>query len=296
MDDGTRVPDSGPWDHLVGELHALRRAAGDPSYAEIARRITEQRTEQGLPEHASRIARSSVHDAFRLGRTRVNLPLVREIAAALGADPGAVEGWINPSLRPDPTPEPVAAPSQRQVALLMVGCLGLNLIGRVVVDTLHLPVYFDMVGTAVVAIVVGPWRGALVGGATNLIGVVGALVSLPFALVNIVGALVWGYGIRRLGLGRTLPRFFALNLLVALSCSLIAVPILMIQGGSVDQGQDLITQTFAELTDEMWVAVGLSNLVTSTADKVITGFVALVIISALPLTLRSRVDLVLTDD
>lgn len=286
---------AGAWDHLIVELQALRRSAGDPSFAEIARRISEHRTAQGVPEHAARIARSSVHDAFRLGRTRINLPLVREIVTALGADPSVVSEWVAPAPQPEPEPEPVPAPPGWQVVALMAACVALNIFGRLFVDLLHLPIYLDMVGTAIAAIALGPWRGALVGGTTNLVGVlISGLVSIPFALVNIVGALVWGYGVRRFGFGRTLPRFFVLNLIVAVCCTLVAVPILMALGGSVHQGQDLITDSFQEFSNTLLVAVGLANTLTSLADKVLTGFVALVVISALPLSMRAGLDLVLT--
>ncbi|HYF74648.1 MAG TPA: hypothetical protein VD864_17600, partial [Nocardioides sp.] len=140
----------------------------------------------------------------------------------------------------------------------------------------------------------GPWRGAAVGAATNVAGVVtSGLISLPFGLVNVAGALVWGYGVRRLGLGRTLARFFSLNVLVAAACTLVAVPILVANGGSVDQGQDMITETFRRFGEALEVAVLLSNSVTSLADKLISGFVALVVISALPASLRLGLQLAL---
>src|SRR5690606_987196 len=98
--------------------------------------------------------------------------------------------------------------SVRSVLLLMAGCVAINFVGREFVDLLHLPLYLDMVGTAIAAMALGPWRGAAVGATTNLVGVIGSgWVSLPFMLVNVVGALAWGYGVRRWDLGRTLLRF-----------------------------------------------------------------------------------------
>ncbi len=103
----------------------------------------------------------------------------------------------------------------RRALLLLVVCVVVNLLGRSLVELLHLPVHLDMVGTAIAALALGPWRGAAVGLATNLLGVAeSGPVSVPFALVNVAGALVWGYGARRWGLGRSLPRFLGLNVLV----------------------------------------------------------------------------------
>jgi len=289
----------GRWDPLAEELQALRRSAGDPSYAELARRITQRREDGGVAPQASRVARTTLYDAFRTGRARVDLPFVREIAHALGADDADVDAWIA-RCHAEPDDEHAADHrpriGPRTTTALLVGCLAVGLLGRVVVDVLHLPIYLDMVGTAIAAIVLGPWRGAAVGVSTNVVGVaVGSgLVSLPFALVNVVGALLWGYGVHRFGLGRTLPRFFGLTVLVAVACSCVAVPILLGYGGSVGQGQDTVADSVYALVPAEVVAVAASNLLTSLGDKLISGFVALVAIAMLPATMRAGLRLVLT--
>ncbi len=166
----------------------------------------------------------------------------------------------------------------------------MNLAGNAFHELLRLPIFLDMVGTAIAAIVLGPWWGALVGALSNTAGVTtSGAASLPFALVNVVGALVWGYGVRRLGLGRTLPRFFALGLLVAVACSAVAVPLLLLLfDGSTGHGQDGITATLRDLTGSTALAAAGSNLVVSVGDKLISSFVALVAIAALPAALGAR--------
>lgn len=297
-------PESRPtprWDLLALELQALRLRAGDPSFAEIARRISETRLARGATLHAARVARTTVFDAFRTGRARVNLDLVREITAALGGSDVDVDDWV---ARSAPQPEPLEGvratpvtptPLVRDAVVLVVGCLVLNLLGRVFVDSLDLPIHLDMLGTAIAAIALGPWRGAAVGASTNVIGIfLSGAASLPFALVNVAGALLWGYGVRRLGLGRTLPRFFALNVVVGVVCTLLAVPILvLLYGGSAGDGQSPIADTILALTHQFTLAVGLSNLLVSLADKIVSGFVALVVISTLPAGLRLCSGLVL---
>jgi energy-coupling factor transport system substrate-specific component len=320
---------SGRWDPLITRLQALRQAAGEPSFAELARRISALRIAAGADEHAARIARSSVHDAFRLGRTRVNIPLVREIVLALDGDPAVVDVWLaelstatvpsgpapvtgpsaedvtdtvsEPDANPGPdTPGPGAAAEPRWASaarpapalaagLLMLLCVVANRLGAGVTTYLHLAFYLDMVGTAVVAMALGPWRGAVVGVVTNLAGaVVDGPTALPFALVNVVGALVWGYGVRRYGFGRSLGRFFLLNLVVAACCTLVAAPLLVLMyGGSVGQGQDRLTYSFLALTHQLAISVGIGNLTTSIVDKVLSGFIALVAVSSLPAWLRT---------
>lgn len=295
-------------DELVGELQALRRAAGEPSYAEIARRIAARRELAGLSPHSARIARTTVYDVFRTGRTRLNLELVREVVQALDGDEAMVDRWLAHEPAPEPTSEPTPEPPPEQVLgpepaagpsgvlLLLLACVLANLAGRVLVDVLGLPAYLDMAGTAVAAIALGPWRGAAVGVTTNLLGTFSSGPdSIPFALVNVVGALVWGYGVRH-GLGRTLPRFLALNALVAVACSVVAVPVLLaLAGGSTGHGEDAVTATLVELSAALTVATGLANLLMSLGDKLISGFVALVVVSALPAALRRGVPLPVTE-
>lgn len=323
------------WDRLALELQAYRASVGNPSYAEIAQRITAHRVARGATPEAARIARTTVYDACRTGRKRLDLDLYREIAGALGASADEVEAWLRRArLVEEPATEAVAPvepasvepasqeptsvepasqepasvepasqvpasagpASVRSVLLLMAGCVAINFVGREFVDLLHLPLYLDMVGTAIAAMALGPWRGAAVGATTNVVGVIGSgWVSLPFMLVNVAGALAWGYGVRRWGLGRTLIRFLGLNALVALLCSLIAVPILLVLGDTIHHGLDAITDNLAEFTDRVGVSLGLANLMSSVGDKVLSGFVALVVISTLPLALRTGSGLVLVE-
>lgn len=284
------------WDLLAEELQRLRLMVGEPSYAAVAQLVTERRVAAGQPEHSARIARSTVYDCFRPGRVRVNVALVREIAEVLGAEDAQVDEWIA-RCRETPTSEPppletVEKPERRPgvIALLVLAAVLVNVTGSAFHELLRLPIFLDMVGTAIAAIVLGPWWGALVGVLSNTAGVAtSGTASLPFALVNVVGALVWGYGVRRLGLGRTLPRFFSLGLLVAVACSAVAVPLLLLLfDGSTGHGQDGIAATIRDLTGSGALATAGSNLVVSVGDKLISSFVALVAIAALPATLAAR--------
>lgn len=180
------------------------------------------------------------------------------------------------------------------VVSLVPVAAALNIVGGYIAEILRLPIFLDMIGTAVVAIVLGPWWGALVGVITNTgSAFLTGPISLPFALVNVVGALVWGYGVRSFGMGRTIPRFFVLNLLVALAATLTAVPIyVFIFGGATGAFSDVLTAAFLAMGQNLIVSVFSSNILVSLADKIIGGFVALAIIEALPTSLTSGIGLV----
>ncbi|KTR82250.1 hypothetical protein NS220_19055, partial [Microbacterium testaceum] len=173
---------------------------------------------------------------------------------------------------PHPTP-------RRYAPLTILGCLVLNLAGLVVVQELHLPIYLDMAGTAVTAIVFGPWYGVAVGMMTNLLGfVVGAPGAAPFALVNVAGALVWGYGIRRFGMGGDIVRYFQLNLLVAVACTSVGAPLgVFLFGGLSGHGSDTVTVSLEHLGLPLIAAAFSTNILTSVIDKLLTGFIALIV-------------------
>lgn len=302
------------FDRIAEDLQVRRTDAGSPSYAEIALRIARIREQRGGPDATARPARTTVYDAFRTGRRRLDTALVLDIVRALGADEDEVEVWADrcrtarlaeafppraedPAAAPSdtspppPTPPastPPAAPPPPVTAkaglLVALGCVAVNMVGRVLVVVIpEIPLYLDMVGTAVAAVVLGPWWGAGVGLSTNLLGVTASgLDSILFAIVNVAGALVWGYGVRRWRMGRTLPRFFALNCLVAVVCSSLAVPIIVALGGETGNGADDVIAAIQETVESLWLAVASANILTSLADKTISGFVALLAVDVLP--------------
>ncbi|MBH0099905.1 hypothetical protein I6E68_12245 [Salinibacterium sp. NSLL150] len=281
-------------DQIADDLQRLRIAAGEVSYSELASRIAHRREENGVSPAAARVARSTVFDIFRTGRSRINAELVAEIVVALGRDDREAEAWRtrclavrvtakaqtpNAPLNPTPNPDSRLA----FVVVLMVAAVGLNLFGGSVVSKFELPIFLDMIGTAVVAIVLGPWQGALVGLSTNVVGVFSTVpATLAYAIVNVVGALVWGYGVRLWHLDKTRLRFLLLNVLVALACTITAVPItVLVFGGVAGHAGDDFIATLRAIGDGLWASVFTVNISISLADKLITGYTALAIIHLL---------------
>lgn len=313
QNDDTRFGEPDSLDAIARDLLALKDAAGPVSYAELVRRIAQLRVERGVNPAAATPPRTTVYDAFRPGRARVDIGLLRDIVLALGADSDEADRWIrrhqqarrpddvaprvSPPRSPRPASESPVAPtsltappplvSRRTQALIMFGCLIVNFIGMSTVQLLHLPIYLDMAGTAVAAMVFGPWAGVVVGLSTNVFGfVVGAPGAAPFALVNVAGALVWGYGIRRFGMGADLFRYVNLTLLVAVACSLVGAPLgVLMFGGYSGHGSDNVTSSIAGLGLPVVAAAFSANILTSVIDKMLSGFIALVGIAML----RSRV-------
>jgi energy-coupling factor transport system substrate-specific component len=177
------------------------------------------------------------------------------------------------------------------VALVPVAA-ALNIVGGYINTALHLPIFLDMIGTAVVAIVLGPWWGALVGALTNIVSsFISGPINLPFAACNVIGALVWGYA-HQWGWMRKQWSFFLVNMLCALMVTIVAVPIyVFIFGGATGHFADLMTAAFVGMGDRLITSVFKSNILVSLADKIIAGYVALAIIEALPANLTENLKL-----
>src|SRR6056300_10830 len=172
------------------------------------------------------------------------------------------------------------------IALVPVASV-LNVIGGTVAGALKLPIFLDMIGTAVVAMTIGPWWGALVGVITNLtMGFISGPVSIPFAACNVVGALVWGYG-TKWGFANDKLRFFGLSVASAVAVSAMAAPIVIfVFGGATGHASDVLTAGLLAAGNDIWAAVFSSNIIVSSADEILSSFLALAIIGALPTYLQ----------
>lgn len=279
---------AGTFDELAHDLQQLRLEAGAVSYTELATRVTRQREERGLSPAAARVARSSVYDVFRPGRVRLNAELVADIVRALGRPEDEASAWqaraAAARLEGARPRAPRAAAPGRDVALVVIVCVaavGVNLILNFTVSKVGIPIYLDMVGTALASFAFGPWVGAIVGIATNVGGnaMNADFSGWGFAFVQVAGAVVWGYGFRR-WFGRGRLRFQLLNAVAAVVCSLVAVTVILVFFGGVSTATTMaaFAETLQRLGSSMVGAVFSVNMLTSIVDKVLSGSIALALL------------------
>ena len=175
--------------------------------------------------------------------------------------------------------------SATQVVMIVALCAALNVFGGFLAKTLAIPVvYLDTIGTFVAAVLLGPWWGAAAGASYN---VVASLTfdpgTAPFAIVSIIVALLWGYGIRRFGLGRSGVTFLGLGVVVAVVSAVASSPIVLwVYGGATGSASDAITFLFELVGLDQGPSVFFSNLVSNAADKLIAGSIGLALVRALP--------------
>jgi hypothetical protein len=89
---------------------------------------------------------------------------------------------------------------KQEVAVILACAVLLNFISLALSTRLTSILYLDMTGTAIAALLLGPWYGAIAGlvsnGLVNWVlypGSHGDFVVFPWAIVNITGGLLWGY-------------------------------------------------------------------------------------------------------
>ena len=80
-----------------------------------------------------------------------------------------------------------------QIILLAFFCIMLNFGGKILAEKFRLPLWLDSFGTILIAYVIGPFCGAIVGAAGNILYGFLNPVSYAYSLTSICIALIVGY-------------------------------------------------------------------------------------------------------
>jgi energy-coupling factor transport system substrate-specific component len=146
-----------------------------------------------------------------------------------------------------------------------------------------LPLHFDMIGVAFTSMLFGPGWGLLVAAITAATHPLTLEIWGPTGFALIPGALLWGFGIRRWGFGRTLGRFLLLSFAVGLATSLVVVPILFYYHGGemMHANNQYALNSLSVLGGHPVISMYIVNLFSNLVDKLATGVIALLLIHSL---------------
>jgi energy-coupling factor transport system substrate-specific component len=172
--------------------------------------------------------------------------------------------------------------STRAWVLIPIG-VGINIVGGTVVTLLKLPIFLDVIGTILVAILAGPWVAALTGLVTNLVlGVTATPTLVPFAIVNIAIGLVAGYlGLH--GWFKSYWKIVAAGLIITVTAILVSAPIsTLVFGGVTGSGISLVRAYFLATGSSILESVLITDAIFEPIDKIISTFVAFFIARAIP--------------
>jgi energy-coupling factor transport system substrate-specific component len=172
--------------------------------------------------------------------------------------------------------------------VLIPVAVGINVVGGTVTNALRIPLFLDVIGTILLAILAGPLVGVVGGVLTNLVlGVTRSPTIIPFAVVNAGIALVAGYlamrGWFRIREGRDYLKLAGVGVCVALTSIVLSVPIVVtLFGGLTGTAPDIVVGAFLALGFDLVLAVLAAEFVIEPIDKISSVVIAYFIATSVP--------------
>ncbi len=180
--------------------------------------------------------------------------------------------------------------NKRKPLILTYGamCITLNVVLGTVVSGLKIPLLFlDTIGTVLMAVLYGPWWGALVGLLTNLVlGVTSSPSAIFFGIVNIAVALVVGFMARKFNFMKWYVALIT-GMILAIIAPLIGTPIsVAVFGGLNGSGMDVIVLWLRASGESVFASTFISRVTGNFLDKIATCLLVMFIVSKLPYLLK----------
>ncbi|MBU8919052.1 CD3073 family putative ECF transporter S component [Neobacillus sp. 114] len=162
--------------------------------------------------------------------------------------------------------------------------IALNVILGTVVSSLKIPLLFlDTIGTVLIAVLFGPWWGALAGALTNVVlGVTTGGSAIFFGLVNVAIALVVGYIAKRFDFTKWYVALIT-GLILSVVAPLIGTPIAVaLFGGLNGSGMDVVVLWLRAAGDSVFASTFISRITGNFVDKIITCLLVMFMVTRLP--------------
>lgn len=160
--------------------------------------------------------------------------------------------------------------------------IAINIVLGEIATLLKLPVYLDGAGTIFLAVICGPWAGALTGILTNVIwGLVIDPNAFPWFPVAMVIGLVAGFMANR-GMFKKWWQVVITGFVIAIFTTLVSTPIAVyLYGGITAHGTSLITAVLLQSGQDIVSAVLTTNFLTDPLDKITSALMAFGVLKAL---------------
>jgi energy-coupling factor transport system substrate-specific component len=166
--------------------------------------------------------------------------------------------------------------------VLIPVAIAINIVIGQFVVLLKLPVFLDSIGTVLVAVIAGPWAGALTGTLSNIIW--GLLIdpnAFPWFPVALLIGFVAGW-CAIAGLFKSWWRVVIAGFLIAITAALASTPIAVyLYGGITASGSSFITAFLIQTGRDMVSAVLSTNFLVEPVDKIATALLAFAILEGL---------------
>lgn len=167
-------------------------------------------------------------------------------------------------------------------------CIVLNVILGTVVTALKIPLLFlDTIGTVLMAVLFGPWWGALVGLLTNVVlGITSSPTAIFFAIVNIAVAIIVGLMARKFHFTKWYIAIIT-GLILSIVAPLIGTPIsIAVFGGLDGSGMDFVVLWMRAAGESVFASTFISRITGNLVDKIVTCLLVMFIVRKLPQLLK----------
>ncbi len=173
--------------------------------------------------------------------------------------------------------------------VLMPVAIAINIVVGQIVVALKLPVFLDSIGTVLVAVICGPWAGALTGALSNMVwGLAFDPNAFPWWPVAFFIGLVAGLCAQN-GLFKSWWKVIVTGFIVAVTAALVSTPIsVYLFGGITASGSSFITAYLMQTGQGMLSAVLSTGFLVEPVDKITTAMVAFAILQGLSARYLSR--------
>lgn len=158
-----------------------------------------------------------------------------------------------------------------QISLFVIGCILINCLGKWIATVLKLPVWMDSFGTVCSAYALGPFCGAVVGAATNVIYGFYHKSSYIYALTNIAVGVLTGYYAAK-GYLRDLFKTMSLSFLITILSIVVSVPLnyAFFGGKTGNIWGDGVSDLLGQMGMHSWMRGVIGEFYVDFLDKVVT--------------------------
>lgn len=168
------------------------------------------------------------------------------------------------------------------VILLIPVAIAINIVGGQMTSMLKIPVDLDMIGVLLVGALAGPIPAALTGVLTNLINGIMDPSWLPYAFCSFFIGISAGL-LSKYNMMNKIWKLAVSGVIIALVATVTATPItVFFFGGATGGGASMIAAGLMATGKQILEAVLSVYIVTETIGKMISIFVAYVIIKVIP--------------
>lgn len=167
-------------------------------------------------------------------------------------------------------------------------CIVLNVVLGTVVSALKIPLLFlDTIGTVLMAVLFGPWWGALVGLLTNVVlGITSSPTAIFFGIVNVVVAIIVGLVARKFNFTKWYVAIFT-GLILSIVAPLIGTPIAVAVFGGLDgSGMDFVVLWLRAAGESVFASTFISRITGNLVDKIVTCLLVMYFVAKLPQLLK----------